>query len=45
MNGLDHPEVDEFNEDAAAALVYLQSEESITSTLNDEYGNVGIKRP
>ena len=45
LNGLDDREVDEFKEDAAAALVYLQSEESIANTLNDEYGNVRIKRP
>ncbi len=45
LNGLDDREVDEFKEEAAAALVYLQSEGSIANTLSDEYGNARIKRP
>jgi hypothetical protein len=45
LTGPDDREVDELKEDAAAALLYLQSEESIAKTLNDEYGNVRIKRP
>jgi hypothetical protein len=40
LTGLDDREVDSFKEEAAAALVYLQSEESIARTLDDEYKKV-----
>jgi hypothetical protein len=45
LDGLNDLEADEFKQEAAAALVYLQTEESIATTLNDEYGNVRINRP
>jgi hypothetical protein len=45
LDGLSDPEAAEFKQEAAAALVYFQTEESIARALNDEYGNVRINRP
>jgi len=45
LDGLNDREADEFKQEAATALVYLQTEESIATTLNDEYANVRTNRP
>jgi hypothetical protein len=37
INGFSDSDVDEFKKDAATALIYLQTEESIAKSLNDEY--------
>jgi hypothetical protein len=37
INAFSDQDVNEFKKDAATALIYLQTEESIAKTLNDEY--------